>query len=371
VSDSEDVFARLHLTGGRFRGGGMPVEALAELVAYQQLVVGVAQEIFRNTYPDRQRLPRGFAERLQLRLRSVEDGSAMPVLERVRESQALMPVTDDEFTRSRDLIEDAVGAIAAGDDLPEAFPRNAVVLFNRFGQTLHRDEAIELRRGTATSGPRYTQDVRRRLVLGERRTVQAEISDIGWVLEIDSARMTCQIRLRSAPQPQPVPGPVDEVNFDPLKAAMEPDGNGPPVRITGVGVYNTAGRLLRFDSLQDVGLVEDPENLEALDSRLADLAALSSGWLDGEGVPPTHAALRKADSMLAELLTLGAPRPRLYPTLEGGVEAEWTAGKHEISITFEPDGSWDAVAVNRDSGESPELATGEAGEIAEFIRQAS
>ncbi len=348
----------------------MPVEALTELVAYQQLVVGVAKEVYRSRHADRQRLPRGFADRLQLRLRTIEQGSAMPVLERTREPGALMP-REDDFTRSRDLIEEAVAAIADGDALPEDFPRQAVVLFNRFGQTLRPDEAIELRKPAAQSGPRYTRDVQRRLVLAERRTFQAEVSDIGWILELDSTRMTCMIRLRSVPRAQPVSAPVDDFTFDQVKAAVEPNGEGPPVHVTGMGVYSTAGHVFRLDSIQDVSPVEDPEGLEALDNRIAELAELKPGWLDGAGAPLTLAALEKARITLTELLLLDAPRPHIYPTPEGGVQAEWAAGAHEISVTFEPDGSSYALAVKRESGESSELENGDSMEIAQFFQRAS
>lgn len=358
------------MTGGRFDGDGMPVEALVEIVAYEQLVVGVAKELFRREHASRQRLPRGFSERLQLRLETVERGSAVPVLERVRESGMLMSIAD-EFTRSRDLIEEAVLAVAEGGALPEAFPRGAVVLFNQFGRTLQQDEAIELRRGTARSGPRYTQAVRRQIVLGERRTFQDEVSDIGWVLEIDSGRMTCMIRLRSAPQARTIPAPVDEVTFDQLKEAMEPNGNGPPLHLTGIGVFDTRGYLYRLDSIQDVSLVEDPESLEALDSRIAELRELQHGWLDGDGVPPTPAALQQASIVLAEQLTPDVPRPRVYPTPDGGVQAEWAMGGYEINLTIDPDGRGHALAVNLDSGESRDLENGDTKEIAQFLQQAS
>lgn len=348
----------------------MPVEALTELVAYQQLVVGVAKEVYRSGHTERQRLPRGFADRLQLRLRAIDKGSVVPVLERIREPGALLP-RPDEFTRSRDLIEDAVAAIAAGDGLPGDFPRQAVVLFNRFGQTLHADEAIELRKPAALSGPRYTREVQRRLVLVDRRTFQAEVSDIGWVTELDSTRMTCTIRLRSALSAQPVSAPVDDFTFDQVKAALEPNGEGPPVHVTGIGVYSTTGHVLRLDSIQDVSPVEDPERLEALDSRIAELAELKPGWLDGVGVPPTPTALEKARITLTELLLLDVPRPRVYPTLEGGVQAEWETGVSEISVTFEPDSSTFLLAVHRDSGESIEVENGEIAEIAQFFQRAS
>jgi hypothetical protein len=280
-----------------------------------------------------------------------------------------MSVADD-FTRSRDLIEEAVAAIANGDALPEAFPREAVVLFNQFGRTLQQDETIELRRGGARSGPRYTQAVRRRLVLGERRTFQAEVSDVGWVLAVDSIRMTCDLRLRSVPQRQPISAPVDEFTFDQVKAAMEPNGNGPPLRVTGIGVFDTAAYLYRLDSIQDVSLVEDPESLEALDNRIAELRELQHGWLDGDGAPPASVALQRASAMLPELLTLDAPHPHLYPTPEGGVQAEWAVGEYEISLMFEPDGRSYALVVNRDSGESRELENDDTGGIAQFLQRA-
>jgi len=368
VADPESTFAKLRLTGGRFEAEGMPVEALAELVAYRELVIGVAKEIFRRDHPNRQRLPSGFTERLQLRFQTVERGSAVPVLERMLDP-GLLPIAD-EFTLARDIIEDAVAAIAAGRALPESFPRAAVVLFNGFGQTLRQDEAIELRRGTAESGPTYTREIRRQLVLQERSTYQDEVRDIGWVWEIDSHKMTCSIRLRSGP-PSPISAPVDELTFGPLKEAMQPNGVGPPVHLVGVGVFDADRGLTRLDSIHDVGSVEDPPDIATVDSRFRELAGLDEGWLDGEGVPLANAALESARTTVAELLRREAPMPRLYPTPEGGVQAEWTAGHYEISVTFQPDGELYGLAVNSVSGESDELIDADVERIARFVQRAS
>ena len=107
-----------------------------------------------------------------------------------------MAPADDDFTRARDAIEDAVAAAEAGDPVPSGFPPLALVLFNRFGQTLRSDEAIELRRGYADSGPRYTVDTRRTLLLSNRKTYQEELDGIGWISEVDGNGMSCRIRLR-------------------------------------------------------------------------------------------------------------------------------------------------------------------------------
>jgi hypothetical protein len=345
----------------------MPVEALVELAAYRDLVLGIAKELFRATHPARQRVPRGFAERLQLRLRTVEAGSAIPVLERVAATGTLLPA-DDEFTQARDVIEDAVAAVAGGADPPSAFPRDALVLFNRFGQTLRPDEAIELRRGAAASGATYTRDVRKRLVLNQRRTFQEEVEDIGWVSQVDADHMSCLIRLRMGP-PSAIPAPLDEMTFAAIKEVLEPKGEGPPVRVSGIGVFDTDQRLIRFDSIHDVSVLDDADELARLDRRFEELAAVRAGWLDGDGVAPDAVVLDRARRSLAELLNFDVPRPRVFPTPEGGVQAEWTVAGHEISVTFEPDGTLYAVSVNLASGqtEEPELAADNAEHIARLL----
>lgn len=368
ASQDQDIFARLRLTGGRFDGDGMPVETLAELAQYRELVLGVARAQFLSENPERKRVPRGFTDRLQLRLRTVEEGSAVPVLERPAQEGTLL-APEDEFTRARDAIEDAVAAAEADEPPPPRFPPEALVLFNRFGQTLKPDEAIELRRGSATTGPRYTAQTRRKLVLRQKSTYQEELHGIGWISEVDGNGMSCRIRLRLGPN-SPVPAPLDEVIFGPVRDVLEPNGEGPPVWVSGVGVFDSDQGLLRFDSIHEVSVLDEPEDLASLDRRLEELASLNTGWLDGDGVRPDGDVLQRASCMLADLLTFEVPRPRVFATPEGGVQAEWTIADHEISVTFEPDGRLYAVSVNLASGqaEEPELATDDPEQIAQLLQ---
>jgi hypothetical protein len=344
----------------------MPVEALTELVAYRELVLGVAKELFRESHPSRQRVPRGFADRLQLRLRTIEDGSAMPVLERVVADGRLLEI-DDEFTESRDVIEAAVAAVANGERLPEGFPAGALVLFNHFGQTLREGEAIELRRGNAVAGPQYTPAVRKALVLTESPFYQEEIQGIGWVWEVDGNRMSAQIRLQFG-APTPVPAPLDEVTFGPVKEVLAPNGEGPPVRISGTGVFDANHRLIRFDSIHDVTVRDDSEDIALLDTRLDELGFLGDGWLDGDGAPVNPVALALARRILTELLGFDVPRPSVFATPSGGVQAEWTIERYETSVTFEADGSLSAMSVHGVSGSSDEPQLSEdAEQIARFV----
>lgn len=269
---------------------------------------------------------------------------------------------------ARNLIEDAVAAVVAGTDIPADFPRSALVLFNSLGQTLRVGETIELQSSRLPAGVKYTREVGRQLVLLERSTFQDEVRDIGRVWEVDSHRMTCALLLRLGPS-SPIKAPLDELTFEPIKEALAPNDQGPPLHIIGLGVFDSARGLLRLDAIHDVSRVEDPADLEAVDSRLDELEGLRGGWLDGYGAAPTPHALRSARRIVAELLRLEVPKPRLYPTPDGGVQAEWTAGESEINVTFNSDGSSLLVAVDIDSGEANEVTNVEPEEIARFVRR--
>ncbi len=79
--------------------------------------------------------------------------------------------------------------------------------------------------------------------------------------------------------------------------------------------------------------------------RFDEMATLPDGWMDGAGASPDRVVLHEARHVLSDLLDRDAPRPRVFPTLEGGVQAEWTVDGHEVSVTFEPGGSLYAISV--------------------------
>ena len=293
----------------------------------------------------------------------------MPVLERVAAPGELLAPENDQFAHARDAIEAAVKAAENDEAFPQEFPPDAAVLFNRFGQTLRSGEAIELRAGSASSGARYTTATRRKLVLRAGSTYQEELRDIGWVSEVDAGAMSSKIRLRMGPAGTIV-APLNEVTFEPVKEVLEPSGKGPPVWVSGVGVFDSSGQLLRFESIHDVEVVGDQEDLNRLDERLGELAALQEGWLDGSGARPDISALSRARRTLAELLSLDVPQPRIFATPEGGIQAEWTVGNREISVTFEKDSKLYAAAVDAISGKSeePELTDADLTQIADLLQ---
>lgn len=70
-------------------------------------------------------------------------------------------------------------------------------------------------------------------------------------------------------------------------------------------------------------------------NRLAELAALEAGWLDGDGKAVTPAALDLAVHVIAHLApTLGDPG--IFPTVDGGVSIEWASPVHVRIVEVTP-----------------------------------
>jgi len=89
------------------------------------------------------------------------------------------------------------------------------------------------------------------------------------------------------------------------------------------------------------------ESAVALNNALAELHDLDPGWLDGEGELISRLAIAKAKNRLGAWLSKGAAPPSVFPTPEGGVQAQWSSENLLMTITFKPDGAVRLYAKNR------------------------
>ena len=62
ATDITTDLASLRFDGKRFEGHALDVECTRELIAYRNLIVECAKELWRRKNPDRARLPRGFED---------------------------------------------------------------------------------------------------------------------------------------------------------------------------------------------------------------------------------------------------------------------------------------------------------------------
>ena len=80
--------------------------------------------------------------------------------------------------------------------------------------------------------------------------------------------------------------------------------------------------------------MEQLSRLDPLDirCRLDELRRLEDGWLDGDGTAPGSDELEWLADCFDRHYPDDLPLPYLYPTPEGGVQAEWSLSDCEISL---------------------------------------
>ena len=102
-----------------------------------------------------------------------------------------------------------------------------------------------------------------------------------------------------------------------------------------------------------------------ISARLEELRKMKDGWLDGDGDAPSNGGLDWLASSFERHFPADLPSPYIFPTPEGGVEAEWSIGRH--SVIFEVDldsrqGDWLRFDKQSDEEDARLLDLDDAGE---------
>lgn len=359
-------FARPAFKGGRFETGeGMPVEALPDITAYADIITDVAKSLFKQRNPGRQRVSRGFEDRLQLRISHVDEGSKVPVLERrAVEGELALP---DEYDDARDLVTQAIEAATAGRSLPPSFPATVLPKFSRLGQRLLPGERIVF--PTKQGGEAvYDRSIRTRLVQMGGKPYSSRDEFVGHVTDLDSQRGKVEIRTADGSS---LSGEYRDF-WDVLHEAQgSPPEAGRRVRIDAETEYDAAGVAQRFLVVHEVTTLDTWDWAE---SRLLELGGIERGWFDGEhGEPVDESAFNFAGGFLEALADADTAPPHLFPTPEGGVQAQWRSDTVTVSVEFEPGGRSSLHSLNVENGEDEyvELETADINRAVGFVVEAT
>ncbi|RKH13793.1 hypothetical protein D7X74_21335 [Corallococcus sp. CA047B] len=334
-------FSTPTLVGERFEtdSPAIPIDALTELIAYNEIIVGLAKELVR-TRLNLTRVPKGFTRRFELRLAGIEKGSAVARLERVvqtDEDGALLAGEPDDFDRGEQVLTDGIDHVNRTGRLPETFPSNVIPLFRKFGRSLRDDEAFVLREASNdTPAVRYTSETRKRLVLLTSDTYSREVDLSGWLASVDVEEKTFRFR-PSDTYYGVINVPFPSALRTQLIKALE-DYRFTRIQVTGIANFNSADAFVDFEDPPTVTLESDlsEDDVADVESQLREFEELKQGWLDGEeGEVPSKDGLAWLRGILLTLMaSYGVPSPYLYPTPEGGVQAEWTFKPWEVSAEF-------------------------------------
>lgn len=317
--------ADLRFDKGRFTAEGFPLEGIQELHRYQALVLEVAKQLWREANPERQRLPKGFEATVRLRLTRVRKGSAIPVLEREPTLKGV-DAGPDLLELSIEYIDNAFAEIVKSNRLPWDASDEAIQAFVNFGQSLEGKERAEFR-ASSNAPTRYTHDDRARLLKAMKdEAVDTAGTLVGRLETLSSLKAFVLVDAEG----RKITGRFSTSGvFADLHALHNVQGEAELLWLEGKYTLRPDGTVARITDVTNAGLFAKSTNPWAI--RLARLAALPSGWLDGDGerveVPPLQAALVVLEKFTSDQLAT----PGLYADPDGGVRLEWlTETSHTV-----------------------------------------
>jgi hypothetical protein len=323
----DQKFLEPRLNGERFEGHTVPLELLKDFSALQEMLVEVAKWEFRKNHPDRERIPRNFADGVDLHLTSVDEGSAKLVICLV--FAGLFPISSNltYFEQARTDIVDAIASAERGTT--PRLPHNLLNYFDRFGRGLRPGESITFERdgGHATLTPE-TRNQLLRYAQAKEWTEDAALR--ARISEVDKARNSFEMELSNGAR---LKGELSDLYKDVVLEAFDnyKQGHDEYLLIQGVAKKDRENHLKNFESIEHVTPL-DPLDVTL---RLEEVARLDNGWLNGKGRAAAKEKLDWLTNAFDSSFDTDLPLPYLYPTAEGGVQAEWSLNNWEVSLEID------------------------------------
>ena len=141
-----EILLEPHFEGERFRNQTLPFALLRDLEALQGIILEIAKSDYKQSHPNRQRIPRGFSGQLELHL-STRGGSFVAEVALIIDD-ALLEGCDPRMQRARAACDRFLEALAHVQEQrqgpPPSLPDTAWPYVEKFGRGLHQDESIRM-----------------------------------------------------------------------------------------------------------------------------------------------------------------------------------------------------------------------------------
>lgn len=342
----------LKFSGGNFEAGSLPASNAIEVTTFERLLVAFAKRRFRHENPSRKKVPKNFDSQFRLTLAKIKDGSTVLPLRPMEISERPSLVDGFDLAAATQDLFAALEEILRGEVVPDLDSETASQL-RRLGATLKDDETLIL--APRTKRPiTYGMDERRAVAETlTRGGAQVESILIGSVKMLDvSGRFEISLLDNSTVEGNAVqPASWDELH----KLLAQSAARWLWLECTWMHYFGAPNRVARIVDVNQVGSLR-PMSGAHLD-RLAQLAALPDGWLDGEGIRLSVATMRRAAAAIAALDDRGAPSPSMFLGEDGEVRLEWLDSARHAVLSIDPDGQY-GVFITTTGGTGDTYAEG-------------
>ncbi|MCC6186099.1 MAG: hypothetical protein IT256_02995 [Chitinophagaceae bacterium] len=337
MSTHKDFLAP-RLTGKRFEDHSIPLELLEDFAAFEQLLIEMAKVIYLEKNDNRQRVPRGFEESVSLKLYAIGEGSAIPkialiyALATAKLATPTLELFPDAnyacFEEARDRIYNGIDAANTGANITEFIPENLLGFFNKIGKRLKDDEAIDFD-SSSDKTLKLDRATRKKLVLASSKIKQVteETNIIASIPEADKSKHTFTILVNGL---QRINAEIPEAHYETILKAFNDYEKNCKVSVKGIGRFNQFDKLESFESIEQISIIDPLDVIYRLD----EISLLEDGWLNGEGVAPTKDGLDWFANMFEGNFDKNLPLPFIFPTPEGGIQAEWSLDGYDISLNI-------------------------------------
>ncbi len=361
-------FLKPHLIGKRFDDHTIPLELLRDFAVLEEMIIETAKWIYLGKNSERQRVPRGFANGVSLKLKSIEQGSAIPEFIYEINQESMFPEITDYLEEARGSIISAISAAEDDGDSTQYMPANLLAYFDRFGRSLLDDEVIEfsIPNNDEVKG-RLNKTTRKKLLLDSKVSeVTDEVILRGIIPEADQEKMKFEIRLIDGSK---IVAPIAVEYMETVLKAFQGYKENLKVLLKGIGKFNRYEKLISIQSVEHISI------LDSLDvpARIDELRLLKNGWLDGgNGVSFNKGDLDWFSDTFEKYFVNDLLLPYVYPVSEGGLLLEWSIGEHDISLELlftERTSQWHNYNLKTDEEETKSFDLESRDDWEEIIKQ--
>lgn len=353
----ETPFLELRFDGDRFDEHSVPVDVLAELIAFQDLLEEVARGLYLAERGERQRVPAKFAEAARLHLRRTRDNCFTAVLTRPHFQTRAQPTGapandawDDPvlFRKAAHASLDALQRGAKGLPPPDSFPKRALKKLPQVGRRLNKGERLTIVSDGFDGEAPVDQESRKKLAALVNEEDLAFVELVGEVCSLDDRAGRWTLRKSDDSK---VDIKLKRERRDDLICAYQ---NRPLLLVSVRGLFSQ-GKLM--EDIQSLDLTDHDRAAEVakLWERFAYLGTnVTDGWRGDGSRGPREECLARSKGILTRLLAdyPNVPKPQVYPTPEGGIQAEWVRGNWSVDVAFAADEEIiTASAVNAETDE--------------------
>ena len=329
-----DCFLQLRLAGDRFSDHSIPFDALLGIAQFKTLIVEASRIEYLRHQKRRKRAPRGFSRSIELKLISIERGSARARIGlELSGNTPLMANQENYFTRGRDHLIRMIQKAGNGENIGESEVSEKMSNgFDLIANMLEYDEEIHVICPdgfvSEPNGAVFTRQtaVRLRSATTSDKVALKDIEICGYIPEFNQENNTFRLQSRDGKNfKTSVSSELQGIALDIFNGYRR----GLEARFRGVGTTNSDGTIIDIKKINHLLIINNPSNISHQFERIR---KLRNGWLDGEGKAPSCDGVNWIESILRQYIPIDFPPIYLFPTDTGGILIEWSIESNEASI---------------------------------------